>query len=72
MNKAAARPGPEPLNDSTSYTELTQTPDNDARVLSEREQQALQLWDQAEELRLERALLEVQRSGELEMVLSCR
>ncbi|KAF2761002.1 hypothetical protein EJ05DRAFT_535868 [Pseudovirgaria hyperparasitica] len=52
-------------DESRSYKDLTQTPNNDALVLSERERQALSLWDQTEELRIESALLEMRLSGQI-------
>lgn len=44
------------------YADLLRTSNNDALVLSEREQDVLKLWDQLEELRLEISLLETQAS----------
>lgn len=46
----------------SDISNLTHAPATDAFRLSEKEQKILSLWDQSQELRLERALLEVQPS----------
>ena len=43
--------------------QLIQTPYSDSHVFSEKERTILELWDAAEELRLEQSLLEAQSHG---------